>query len=92
MSLKMYESDGKYAASHDFQISQAHLLSNVLEDYNAFAEVTERDGVCQILDKWMLDYIETGLHLLGYSNAASLVRTNLKESAKALFEEAGLVR
>lgn len=88
MDSKRYDRSGKYAATHDFEFySRDFFLSNVVDGFKAMTAGIELDVHTKCsCHKWSLDYLETGLKLLGYVKASSLVKTNFTESASVFAE------
>jgi len=83
-----YESDGKYAAEFDFKISRGYLLDTIMSAYEAATSAAVVDAFDSSSSwKWGLDYLETGLELLGFNDAAALVKTDFPKSAKVFTEE-----
>jgi hypothetical protein len=87
MDQEKYERDGKYAAEFDFKISRGYLLDTIKSAY----EAASSEAVIDTLDsssswKWGLDYLETGLELLGFKDVAALVKTDFPKSASVFAE------
>ena len=88
MDRNKYENDGRYAAQVDFNISPGYLLDAIISAYEAAAS----EAVIDTLDsssswKWGLDYLETGLELLGFQDVAAIVKTDFPTSTKVFTEK-----
>lgn len=81
MNQRQYERDGSYAARHDYGISPKYLLDAIVQGYEAMTmAIATGQSNCQSR-RWAIDYLETGLRLLGYTEPASCVRTDFARSA-----------
>ena len=84
MDKKKYEADGNYAAEADFNISPGYLLDAITSAYEAAVSTAVSDTFDSSSSwKWGLDYLETGLALLGFEEVAELVKTDFSKSTKA---------
>lgn len=88
MNRKKYEHDGDYAAQVDFNISPGYLLDAIISAYQAAASAAVSDTFNSSSSwKWGLDYLETGLGLLGFNDVAALVKTDFPKSTKVFAEK-----
>jgi len=88
MNQTKYEHDGTYAAQFDFNISRRYLLDTIINAYEAATSAAVIDTFDSSSSwKWGLDYLETGLELLGFQDIAALVKTDFPKSAKVFAEE-----
>lgn len=89
MNLKRYDRSGRYAATHDFQTQPRSLfLRNIVNGFQAVTASIQL-GVhseCSC-GRWSSDYLETGLELLGYIKASSLVKKDFAQSASVFAED-----
>lgn len=84
---RRYRRDGKFAAQHDFQQSPSYLMGCIVKGYEATTQAIRLGQFNTCPDKkWTLDYLETGLTLLGFGNAACLVKRDFARSALILAE------
>lgn len=86
MNQTKYEQDGKYAAQFDFNISRGYLLDTIKSAYEAATEAAIDTFESSSSWKWGLDYLETGLELLGFKDIASMVKTDFAKSASVFTE------
>lgn len=87
MDRRKYEVDGNYAAQVDFNISPGYLLDAITSAYEAAASTAVSDTFDSSSSwKWGLDYLETGLALLGFKEVAELVKTDFSKSTQAFAE------
>lgn len=84
---RRYKRDGKFAAQFDFRQSPSYLMQCVVEGFEASTEsiMLGQFNSCAH-KKWTLDYLETGLKLLGFGDAACLVKRDFARSARILSE------
>lgn len=88
MNQKKYEDDGNYAAQIDFNISPGYLLDAIASAYEAAASTAVTDTFNSSSSwKWGLDYLETGLALLGFREVAVLVKTDFLKSTSVFAEQ-----
>lgn len=88
MNRKKYEDDGNYAAQVDFNIAPGYLLDAIISAYEAAASTVVTDNFDSSSSwKWGLDYLETGLELLGFTKVAAIVKTDFPESKRIFVEE-----
>ncbi len=88
MNRKKYEDDGNYAAQVDFNVSPGYLLDSIIGAYEAAASTAVTDTFDSSNSwKWGLDYLETGLELLGFQEVAALVKTDFTKSTSVFAEE-----
>ena len=88
MDRKKYEDDGNYAAQADFNISPGYLLDAIISAYEAAASTAVIDTFDSSSSwRWGLDYLETGLEILGFKNVAAMVKTDFAESKRVFGEE-----
>jgi hypothetical protein len=80
MDDKRFERDGKYAAKVNYGFGRDYLLDSVVELTEQLTLGITSGTTCQDGMDWALDYLETGLNLLGVKDAAALVKTNLPEA------------
>lgn len=88
MNRKKYEHDGSYAAQVDFDVSPGYLLDAITSAYQAAASAAVSDTFDSSISwKWGLDYLETGLGLLGFKDVAALVKTDFPKSTRLFAEK-----
>lgn len=88
MNRKKYEDDGNYAAQVDFNISPGYLLDAIISAYQAAASAAVIDTFESSSSwKWGLDYLESGLELLGFKEVAAMVKTDFPESKRVFAEK-----
>jgi len=88
MNQEKYEENGSYAAQVDFNISPRYLLDAIISAYEAAVSTAVVDAFDSSSSwKWGLDYLETGLALLGFTDIASLVKTDFSKSTKLFAEK-----
>lgn len=86
MDFKKYDSNGGYAAKADFKVSKQHLLDAVDSGFEAVIAAESRGFGCSAAKQWALDYLETGLKLLGLDDASKLVKKDPQASARSFRE------
>lgn len=87
MDHKKYEEDGSYAAQVDYDISPGYLFDAIVNAYEAAASTAVTDTFASSSSwKWGLDYLDTGLRLLGFQEVAALVKTDFSKSTSAFAE------
>ena len=88
MNRKQYEHDGKYAAQVDFDVSPGYLLDVITSAYEAAASAAVTDTFESSSSwRWGLDYLETGLELLGFKDVAALVKIDFPKSTRVFAEK-----
>ena len=88
MNQKKYEHDGKYAAQVDFNLSPGYLLDAIISAYEAAASEAVTDTFESSSSwRWGIDYLETGLELLGFNDVAALVRVDFLKSTRVFTEK-----
>ena len=88
MNREKYEHDGSYAAQVDFDIAPGYLLDAIISAYQAAASAAVSDTFDSSISwKWGLDYLETGLGLLGFKDVAALVKTDFPKSTRLFAEK-----
>lgn len=89
MDLKRYDRSGKYAATHDFENQpREFFLGNVVDGFEAMTASIKlgTHNECSSTS-WSLNYLETGLELLGYTKASSLVKKNFVQAVSVFTED-----
>jgi hypothetical protein len=78
---RRYRRSGKFAAQSDFQQSPSYLMECVVEGIEATTQSIRlgQFNTCAH-KKWTLDYLETGLKLLGFRDAACIVKRDFARS------------
>lgn len=89
MDSRRYDRSGKYAATHDFETQPREcILDNVVSGIEAMTASIRLGTYNQCSSaSWSLNYLETGLKLLGYTKASSLVKKNFVQAVSVFGEE-----
>lgn len=84
---RRYGRNGKFTAQQDFRESPSRLMEAIVEGYEAATKAIRVGTFSTSPDKkFLLDYLETGLKLLGFGDAACLVKRDFARSALILAE------